>query len=73
MRSCGFLECEDCIEEVRLIDTFENEKIVGKGFISNTFRITYRSHLRTLTTEEINTIQESLRLRIVEEFDAVLR
>jgi len=36
-------------------------------------RITYRSHIRTLTTDEINSVQESLRLRVVEEFGAVLR
>ncbi len=73
MRDCGYREHEDLIEEVRLIDTFENEKKFGKGTISYTFRITYRSHIRTLTTDEINSVQESLRLRVVEEFGAVLR
>jgi phenylalanyl-tRNA synthetase alpha chain len=73
MRDCGYQNNEDLIEEVRLIDTFENDKKFGIGNISYTFRICYRSHLRTLTTEEINDIQEQLRLRIVDEFDAVLR
>lgn len=73
MRDCGYREEEDLIEEVRLIDTFENTGKFGKENVSYTFRITYRSHLRTLTTEEINSIQESLRLRVVEEFNAVLR
>jgi phenylalanyl-tRNA synthetase alpha chain len=73
MRDCGFNNKEDLIEEVSLLDTFENEIKFGNGYISYTFRIRYRSHLRTLTTEEINSIQERLRLRVVEEFGAKLR
>jgi phenylalanyl-tRNA synthetase alpha chain len=73
MRDCGFYCKEDLIEEVSLLDSFENEKKFGKGHISYTFRIRYRSHLRTLTTDEINGIQELLRLRVVEEFGAKLR
>jgi phenylalanyl-tRNA synthetase alpha chain len=73
MRDCGFNNKEDLIEEVSLLDSFENEIKFGKGHISYTFRIRYRSHSRTLTTEEINGVQELLRLRIVEEFGAKLR
>ncbi|HEX2955774.1 MAG TPA: hypothetical protein VHO70_03015, partial [Chitinispirillaceae bacterium] len=73
MRDCGYNSSEDLIEEVNLLDSFENEKKFGKDRISYMFRIRYRSHLRTLTTEEINGIQELLRLRVVEEFGATLR
>ncbi len=73
MRDCGFASKEDLIEEVSLLDSFENEKKFGKGHISYTFRVRYRSHLRTLTNDWINSIQEQLRLRVVEEFGARLR
>jgi phenylalanyl-tRNA synthetase alpha chain len=73
MRDCGFYNKEDLIEEVNLLDSFENDEKFGNGQISYTFRIRYRSHLRTLTNEDINGIQEHLRLRVVEEFGAKLR
>lgn len=50
----------DLIEEVRLLDTYDNEKKFGSGKVSYTFRITYRSHERTLTNEEVNRIQEQI-------------
>lgn len=50
----------DLIEEVRLLDTFRDEKKFGKGNISHTFRATYRSHERTLTNEEVNRIQDQI-------------
>lgn len=50
----------DLIEEVKLIDTYENEEKFGKGNKSYAFRITYRAIDRTLTTEEINAVQGKL-------------
>jgi phenylalanyl-tRNA synthetase alpha chain len=61
------------IEEVKLLDTFENEKKFGAGKVSHTFRIIYRSPERTLTNDEVNAIQEKIRERTEKELNAVLR
>ena len=48
----------DLAEEVKLIDEFSNKKT---GKTSHCYRITYRSMERSLTDEEINKLQESVR------------
>lgn len=60
----------DLVEEVKLIDAFTHPKT---GRTSNCFRITYRSMERSLTDEEINTIQEQVRTRIRDELGVELR
>ena len=64
---------ENLIEEVSLIDKYENEEKLGADKISYTFRITYRSHDRTLTNKEINKIQEKIREKTSQELKATLR
>ncbi|KKP31193.1 MAG: hypothetical protein A2312_04590 [Candidatus Staskawiczbacteria bacterium RIFOXYB2_FULL_32_9] len=64
---------ENLIEEVKLVDEFENEAKFGADKKSYTFRIVYRSPERTLTSEEINVIQEKIREKTVQELNAVLR
>lgn len=64
---------ENLIEEVSLIDKYENPKKLGINKISYTFRIIYRSHERTLTNEEINKIQEKIREKTSQELKATLR
>jgi phenylalanyl-tRNA synthetase alpha chain len=64
---------KDLIEEVKLIDEYENENKFGKGKKSYTFRIVYRSFERTLTNEEINKIQEKIRERTKRDLNAILR
>jgi len=64
---------ENLIEEVKLVDEFENDEKFGKGKKSYTFRVVYRSPERTLTNEEINKIQEEIRSETVKELNAVLR
>ena len=64
---------ENLIEEVSLIDKYENEEKLGADKISYTFRITYRSHDRTLTNKEINKIQEKIREKTSQELKARLR
>ena len=61
------------IEEVKLLDEYENEEKFGKSKKSYTFRIVYRSTERTLTNEEINKIQEEIRKRTENDLGAVLR
>ncbi len=61
------------IEEVKLLDTYQDEQKFGKDMVSYTFRITYRHLDRTLTNEEVNVMHEALRQRTVSEFSAVLR
>jgi len=64
---------EDLIEEVKLVDEYEDEKKFGKDKKSYTFRIVYRSPEKTLTNEEINKIQEEIREETKKELNAVLR
>ena len=64
---------ENLIEEVKLIDEFENEEKFGKDKKSYTFRIVYRSPEKTLTNEEVNKIQEEIREETKKELNAILR
>lgn len=49
------------IEEVKIIDVFENDEKFGKNNKSITINIIFRSIERTLTNEEINTIYFQIR------------
>jgi len=64
---------ENLIEELKLIDEYEDEEKFGKDKKSYTFRIIYRSPERTLTAEEINKIQEEIREKTKQDLNAVLR
>jgi phenylalanyl-tRNA synthetase alpha chain len=64
---------ENLIEEVKLVDEFENDEKFGKDKKSYTFRIVYRSPEKTLTNEEINKIQEEIRQETEKELNAILR
>ena len=61
------------VEEVKLLDKYENAVKFGAEKISYTYRIIYRHLDRTLTNEEINTLDEKIRARTVSDFSAVLR
>jgi phenylalanyl-tRNA synthetase alpha chain len=64
---------ENLIEEVKLIDSYEDEKKFGPDKKSYTFRIVYRSPERTLNNEEANKIQEEIREKTKKDLNAVLR
>jgi len=64
---------ENLIEEVKLLDKYEDKEKFGEDKISYTFRITYRSIERTLANEEINKIQEKIRKKTERELSAKLR
>jgi len=61
------------VEEVKLLDKYENKEKFGEDKISYTFRIIYRSPERTLTNEEVNKIQEKIREKTEQELGALLR
>ncbi|KAK9823346.1 hypothetical protein WJX72_002080 [[Myrmecia] bisecta] len=60
----------DLAEEVKLIDDFTNKKT---GKTSNCFRIAYRSMERSLTDEEVNNIQSTVRRRLADDLKLELR
>lgn len=63
----------DLVEEVKLIDKYENEKKFGADKISYAFRTIYRSHERTLTNEEINSVHKDIEERVKKDFEAIVR
>ncbi|KKU91692.1 MAG: Phenylalanine-tRNA ligase [Candidatus Jorgensenbacteria bacterium GW2011_GWA1_48_11] len=69
VRDCA----QDLVEEVKLLDTYENEEKFGRDKKSYTFRIVYRSPERTLTNEEVDKIQKEIETRTKEEFGAAVR
>jgi len=64
---------ENLIEEVKLLDSYEDDAKFGKDKKSYTFRIIYRSPEKTLTNEEVNKIQEEIREETKKELKAILR
>lgn len=63
----------ELIEEVALVDKYENEKKFGKDNISYAYRITYRSLDRTLTAEEIDALHKKIESVTKETFGATIR
>lgn len=61
------------IEEVGLLDKYENVTKFGEGKISYAFRITYRSLERTLTSVEIDSIHKKLENATAKVFGAAIR
>jgi phenylalanyl-tRNA synthetase alpha chain len=64
---------KDLIEEVKLIDEYEDDAKFGADKKSYTFRIVYRSIERNLTNEEINIIQEEIREKTRKDLNADIR
>lgn len=64
---------EDLVEEVELLDKYEDEKKFGTAKISYTFRITYRSLNRTLTNSEVNELHVKLEGKTEADFGAKIR
>lgn len=63
----------DLVEEVALLDKYEDEKKFGSGKMSYTYRTVYRSNERTLTVEEIAPIQEKITNETEARFNAEIR
>jgi phenylalanyl-tRNA synthetase alpha chain len=63
----------DLVEQVELIDKYENEAKLGSGNISYAYRVTYRSLSRTLTSDEVNTVHQTLAEASTNTFGARVR
>ena len=63
----------EMVENVELIDKYENEEKFGEDRLSYTYRITYRHLERTLTNEEVNTVHVKLESRTEKDFGAEIR
>lgn len=63
----------DLVEEVSLLDKYENAEKFGAGKVSYTYRVIYRSMDRTLTTEEVDAIQEKIVVATKQKFKAEVR
>jgi phenylalanyl-tRNA synthetase alpha chain len=63
----------DLVEQVELIDKYEDSKKFGSDKVSYTYRIVYRSMERTLKSEEIDEIQNRIYKQTAEQFQAELR
>lgn len=73
VRACGLLGGESIVEEVRHVDSYRNADKLGPESVSHTFRIVYRSFVRTLRNDEINAVQSRIREAVHAELDAELR
>lgn len=61
------------VEEVALIDKYENTDKFGVGKISYAYRITYRSLEKTLTNEEVDKIHKKLEEETAKNFGGTVR
>ena len=64
---------ENLIEEVKLMDSYENDEKFGAGKKSYTFHIVYRSLEKTLINEEVNLIHDKITEKTKKELNAVVR
>ncbi len=64
---------EDMIEEVKLLDEYENDAKFGNDKKSYAYRITYRSLEKTLTGEEVDALHRSLEMKTTELYGATVR
>jgi phenylalanyl-tRNA synthetase alpha chain len=63
----------DLVEQVELLDKYQDEKKFGAGKTSYTYRVVYRSPERTLKTEEVEPLQNKLYQETKEQYNAQLR
>lgn len=63
----------DLVEQVELVDKYEDSKKFGPDKVSYTYRIVYRSMDRTLKSGEVDEIQNKIYKQTSEQFGAELR
>jgi len=64
---------DNLIEEVKILDIYENDAKFGIDRKSLSIKIVFRSIERTLTNEEINTMYFEIRAKIERELEYELR
>lgn len=63
----------DLVEEVRLIDRYEDSKKFGAHCASYTYRIIFRSNDKTLASSEVDAIMKEIYTETAKQFNAELR
>lgn len=63
----------DLVEEVSLIDTYENEEKFGKDMMSYAYRVTYRSLDHTLISSEVDALHKKLEEATTHTYNATVR
>ena len=63
----------DLVEQVELIDKYENAEKFGDNKMSYTYRIVYRSSDRTLVSGEVDAIQDEVYRQTARQFKAEIR
>lgn len=63
----------EMVENVELLDKYENDEKFGTDKMSYTYRVTYRHLEKTLTNEEVNAVHAELEERTEKEFSASIR
>jgi len=63
----------ELVEQVELLDKYENDEKFGKDKMSYTFRVTYRSLERTLTNAEVNDLHTKLEDKTSADFKGEIR
>jgi phenylalanyl-tRNA synthetase alpha chain len=63
----------DLVEEVELLDKYENDDKFGADKMSYAYRIMYRSIDRTLKSEEVDTLHKELEAETTKQFLATVR
>jgi len=61
------------VEEVSLLDKYENAEKFGENKISYAYRITYRSLDKTLTSGEVDEVHKKLETETAKDFKATIR
>lgn len=63
----------DLVEQVELLDTYENAEKFGADMVSYAYRITYRSLERTLTNAEVEALHQQLEEATIATYSATVR
>lgn len=61
------------VDRIDLFDIFSDEKVLGKGLSSLSYSVTFRHQERTLTDDEVNELQASIRSALAEKLGVTLR